>query len=257
MKISVCQHCGFKTTENNKICPLCKNQTDRVEGNIPQYNINLPKSMPTDERDVKIGYLCYKCRKVSKNQVCLQCNVVGQFCIEYNKKRANIKRIDSLDEVYNEEEITKILQQLTEEEKHWIYHNFESSYQFFYKRDTSKALVCLVMGLIMYFIGLSIARNYADGTLLIVSYFANAFGNGALSIFIVLSIWYLVDATNVEYKRVAGTVGIITGVVMVVYVAISMMLSFSFSKAIIYGFLAIVLSLLLNFVYFIIERTLK
>lgn len=256
MKISKCSHCNFKTNEKHNSCPICNNHMDYLIGNIT-YNPNLPQKLDMDNRDLKLYYYCNKCKNKGINKICLRCNHIGSLTIEYNEKQATINRIDSLYDVFTDNEVEYITQNLSDQEKNWIYHNFASSYRFFYKRDIPKTFVCFLLAIIMYSLCLSISTKYASTDLIIISYAANAFGNGILTIFMILGIWYLYDASSVEYESVPVTVALINGSTMFIYFLLSLFINLSFKVSFILGFIFILISIVIYLICFFINKKIK
>ncbi len=255
MKISECSKCNFKTKEKHSSCPLCNGKMNKIEGDVT-YNHNLPNRLNKVDRNVKISYFCYKCRNESFNKVCLNCNVTSYLSLEYNNKRAVINRIDNLDEVFSEEEVYEILKELTDEEKYYIYHNFAISYKFFYQRDNAKAIILFFMAFLIYYVAFNVTLNYLE-TSIIISYFANGFANGVFSIFTVLGIWYLLDASFVEYDNASPYVGITCGVIQIIYIGLALIYSINFKLTLILGFISIIISIILSFVITTIVRKIK
>ena len=57
-----CSHCGFETNEVNDKCPLCGNETKKIEHDKLEINPTLPKRLENnDSRNVKMTYYCFKC----------------------------------------------------------------------------------------------------------------------------------------------------------------------------------------------------
>lgn len=253
MKIYICKKCKFKTREKNKLCPICKSEMKQEEGTI-SYNPNLPNVLKdnintNDKKDaVKIYYYCPKENKKMKTRICLDCNNVGYLCIEYNEKQAYINRIDSLYDVYENDEVEVIANNLKEEEKYWLYHNFSSSYSFFYRRDKVKSIACILMGLIMFGLCFLLGADYIVKEMAFVSYIALGIGFGCLFVFTSLGIWYLIDASNVEYKGVQVPILIISLISMILFIITSIMFNLMFIGQLIFG---LIYSLIASFSYLI------
>src|SRR5690554_6017037 len=252
MKVSKCLNCNFKTKEKHKICPICKAEMKQTYGEV-NYNPNLPERIDV-KADYKLYYFCYKCRSKSANKICLQGNVPGFLTLEYNEKTAIINYIESLDEVYDEDEVSFLAHNLTKQEKYWLYHNFDGSDRFFYRRDKNKAFACFLLAILMYSLCLTIATEYALTELIIISYATNALANGFLAFFIILGTWYLIDASSVEYEKTPAIVGLIIGTGMFVYFLISLFLDLSFKHAFILGFIFIFLASLIYIIYYFINK---
>ena len=134
--ICKCVKCGFETKEKNKLCPICNNLMEIIPGNITEYNPTLPDKIDnTNHNQVEMGYYCFKCRSKKKTKVCIDCNNVCSLYVEVNQKRAIINRVKHLTDIFNEKEIDIICNELTDQEKVYIYHHYESAYRFFYKNQ--------------------------------------------------------------------------------------------------------------------------
>lgn len=201
-KISVCQHCHFKTNEKNKKCPLCKHPTDYIVGDEININPTLPEKLFVDiNKDAQLEYYCFKCRKESINRVCMHCNNVCSLKFNYNNKNIIVNRVYNLQENFNDNELDVILKQLTDQEKHYLYHNFEGAYRFFYHRDNNKAIACFLFAIFFYYFCLNITAQNIEGNYTFIAYIINALGNVLLGSLIIIGIWYLIDASNVEFKQ--------------------------------------------------------
>ena len=253
MKFSKCPKCKFATKERNKRCPLCHEEMITEEENL-DINCALPQYIKQDDRKVKLAYYCYKCKNISQNEVCLHCNVKSYLALIYHDKTVVLNYLDSLSDEFSDEEISDILSQLTFEEKNWIYHNLASSYKFFYRRDNTKAIICIILSLIMAYLGCEVGFSYQK--YLIVAYFSLAFGGACFAIFMLLGILYYIDATTVEYSRFASTIGIITGVIEVLFLAAAIIFAFTFKVTLISGLIVSLLSFIINLSYYFILRKL-
>lgn len=255
MKTYVCQKCGFITKENHKTCPLCAGTMEKTESEINHnFNYALPRRFTEDDRNVRFGFYCYKCKKISPNEVCLHCNIKSYLALTFNDKTVVLNYLDSLSEEFSDEEITEILRELSFEEKNYIYHNLAISYKLLYRRDKAKAIVCILMALVMMYLGLEVAFNNQDKA--IISYFAFAFGSGCFVLFLLLGITYFYDAAIVEYSHFAKIVGIITVVIELIYIVTAVAIAFSFQQTVLFGVVALMLALIINFSYYFIGRKL-
>lgn len=249
-----CIHCDFKTNEKNKKCPICNNEMEKVEGEKININPTLPDKITNEHHeDVEMGYYCFKCHKKMKTKVCLDCNNVGSLYIETNENRAIIKRINRLTDHYDNEEMQCILNELTEQEKVYIYHNYESAHRFFYKKDINKSIVCFIFALIFYFVFLDITFNMSEQNYIFVSYLFNTIANTMIITLMSLGVWYLLDATNVEFMKIPIKVGIITIIPNIIQLAFCIAKDCDITKTLISGFIAMGLSVVINIIYIIWE----
>lgn len=234
MKAYECNQCHFQAQEKQKECPICNKEMQEIEKEI-SFDPNLPKQIPSQDRAVQLGYYCFTCKKVQMNQICLVDNNINSLCLLYNGKKAIIKRIHHLRDVFDEEEVLEISKQLTEQEKHWLYHHFAGAYRFFYRKDKNKAIVSFVMALVMYVFCFLIAANFAGGELHLLVPVFNGLANTMAFIFIVLGIWYLIDASQVEYAGIPKKVGILAMVFYLIYVVVAIVLELSFTDSYLFG----------------------
>jgi len=249
-----CIHCDFKTNEKNKTCPICNNEMKKEEGKIININPSLPDKITNEHhKNIEMGYYCFKCRKKMKTKVCLDCNNVGSLYLETNENRIIIKRINKLTAHYNEQEMDTILKELTDQEKVYIYHNYESAHRFFYKKDINKSIVCFLFALIFYFVFLDITFNMNEQGYMFVGYIFNAIANFMLTTLASLGVWYLIDATNVEFMKLPIKVGLITIIPNLVQLAVCIAKEFNISKTLISGFITVGVSIILNCIFIIWE----
>lgn len=245
-----CEKCHFKTKEKNKKCPICNYDMKQKEGVIEHINPTLPEKITNEHhKNVNMGYYCFKCRKNMKTKVCLDCNNVGSMYIEYNNKKAIVKRIKHLTEVFDEEEINVINNDLTIEEKTYIYHNYENSYRFFYKKDSNKAIACFIFAILFYLVFLDITLNMNEQTYIFVSYIFNMISNTLFIILIFLGIWYLIDASNVEFLKIPAKIGILTIIPNIIQLALCIVKDGDIKFTLISGFISMFFSIILNIIY--------
>lgn len=252
--ISKCKYCGFKTNEKNKKCPICNHEMVREEGNEININPTLPDKITNEHhKDVEMGYYCFKCRKKMKTKVCLDCNNVGSLYVETNENRAIIKRINHLTEHFDEEEMKSILSELTDQEKTYIYHNYESAHRFFYKKDINKSIVCIIFAFIFYFVFLDITFNMNEQNYLFVSYIFNMLSNTVGITLLSLGIWYLLDASNVEFMKIPIKVAIISFIPNIIQLAYCLAKNSNIKVMLISGFIALAISAIINIIYIVWE----
>lgn len=250
-----CPKCGFETNEKNKTCPLCNTITEKQEHNKLNINPNLPERLEKHEkRDVQMSYYCFKCKKSTMNKVCLDCNNVSSLMIEYNNKKAIIKRIDRLSDVYEEDEITSILNQLTDQEKYYIYYNYQSAYRFFYKKDKTKAISCFIFAVVFYCLFLDITLNMSEQTYYFISYFFNIIANFILVVMGALGVWYLVDATTVEFDKVPMKLAIVIGIPNIINLGYLIIKDTTIKETLISGFITIIISIIAYVIYVLVEK---
>ena len=253
--VCVCEKCGFTTNEYNKSCPMCGMQTMKVPGDEVNINPTLPDILDNnDKRDVKLSYYCYKHRKEMKTKVCIDCNNVGSLMIDYNGKQAIIKRISHLKDIYTDEEIEIILDQLSVQEKHYIYHNYESAYRFFYKKDKPKAIVCFIFSVFLYLVCLDIFFSMNEKEYNFIGFIFNSIGNWLFVVLNVLGLWYLFDATNVEFKKIPIKVGLIVGIPNVIQAVYVLANNSSAKTTMISGLIAIGRSIIVYVISFLVEK---
>ena len=204
-----CTKCGFETKEKHQKCPLCYKEMEEKEGEIIEINPTLPEKFDnTGHEDVELYYHCFKCDKKKKTRVCLDCNNVGSMVVEYNGKKAIINRIKHLRDVFSSKEVEYILSKLSDQEKTYIYHNYESAYRFFYRKDTNKSIVCFIFSVFLYFVFLDLAFGMLEDDSLFLGYFLNLAANSLFLILVILGFWYRYDATMVEFKNIPMKVGL-------------------------------------------------
>ena len=254
MKLSQCSRCLFVTKEIHKTCPFCESKTMVIEGEAPIYDASLPQQIKPQLIIPRLEYFCNGCKKPITNYICVECNKQAQLRLLYNGKKAIIGRIESLKEVFTDDEIQDILPQLTHQEKYWIYHHLFLSDRFFYRRDTMKASVSFFVGIVMFFLGLMITTQYIDASDVFVAYFSNAFGNGFLTLFTIIGLWYLLNAGIVEYKKIPTEAAIITSLTFVSYVLLCIIRNFTYQVAFITGFLFIGINGFVYIIYLLLRR---
>lgn len=249
-KIYICSSCGFETKEKNKTCPICGKEMKYEEKDFTECNPTLPKSFSnSEEKDVKLSYYCPTCRKESHQSICICCNTVCYLSIEYHKKKAIVPKIDHLSDVYNEDELKDMGYFLTQEEKNWIYHYYRGAHKFFYKRDKVKFGVFLFTALLMYFTCLEIFFYMQEKEYLFVGYFVNGLGNGLFLLFLILGIWYLFDASIVEFKKIPTQVALFVMVPMVMQIFLCIFLNVTSRFMFISGYIFMLLTAFIYFIY--------
>ncbi len=252
--ISHCTYCDFKTNEKNKSCPICNHEMNYIFGEDIKDNPTLPEKISNENhKHIEMGYHCFKCRKKIKTKVCLDCNNVGSLYLEYASKKAIIKRINRLTDVYSQSEMDVILKELTPQEKMYIYHNYESAYKFFYKKDTNKSIACIVFAFIFYFVLLDITFNMNENSYLVASYLFNMLSNTILVVMLSLGVWYLIDATNVEFAKIPIKIGLLTFIPNLVQTMICIMRNASIKWMLISGYICMFITIVINVVYIIWE----
>lgn len=253
--ICKCEKCGFKTKEKNKKCPICNSVMNEIVEEMEQLNPTLPEKFDNSHHEhVEIGYYCFKCRKTVLKKVCLDCNNVASLYIKVNDKIAIIKRIKHLTEYFNEQEMDIILNELTDQEKQYIYHNYESSYRFFYKKDNVKSVACIIFAIILFITFLDIAFSMNEREVPFMSYFFNAVANGMFLILILLSVWYHFDATSVEFNHIPMKTGIIIGIPMFIQFGVCMAIGYEMKQMLISGYISMGIALILYGLYFLWEK---
>lgn len=256
MKAYKCVNCGFITYEKNKVCPICEDSVERVDiekkDDKPFAN---PIRIEKKDSDVNFSYYCYKCKKYSGNKICMDCNVNSYLSIELKGKRYVLGRLRSLSEVYSPKEVNQIARETDQEEKELIYRNLEDSSRFFYRKDKTKATSCFVAAIMLYLVGFIISTNkYED---LLLSSIANALGNGMFVMFLSLGFGYLNYAYFVEEEYVTIGFGVITIILMLIYLAIANLLELSYATSFIVGLVFTVIAIVTNIIYYSIVRKLK
>lgn len=253
--ICKCVKCGFETKEKNKLCPICNNLMEIIPGNITEFNPTLPDKIDnTNHNQVEMGYYCFKCRSKKKTKVCIDCNNVCSLYVEVNQKRAIINRVKHLTDIFNEKEIDIICNELNDQEKVYIYHHYESAYRFFYKKDTTKAVACFIFAAFFYYVLLDMAFNMNESQYVFMSYFFNAIGNWLFLVLSTLGIWYLFDATNVEFKHIPTKIAIIIGIPNLIQLGFSLANSSNIKEMLISGLIAMLISIIITIIYFMWER---
>lgn len=237
-----CTSCTYSTNEHNKKCPLCNNEM-MLNNNIEKHlNHNLPETLLHDDGEVKMTYYCYKCHKKTSKRVCINCNTVTYIILEYNEKKAIINKIHRLSDVFNDEEIKYILSKLSEEEKDIIYCNYCDSHEFFNRVDKVKSSLMLLSSIFIYVMFLEITLGFNERDLLFVAYFTNAIGNILLCTLIILSIWYLIDATEVEHKMIPLKTLIIVSIPNIINLVYNIINASNIKTTLISGFITIGIS---------------
>lgn len=250
-----CSHCGFETNEVNDKCPLCGNETKKIENDKLEINPTLPKRLENnDSRNVKMTYYCFKCKKESLNSVCLDCNNVSSLMLEYNNKKAIIKRIDRLSDVYNAQEIDEILKELSNQEKNYIYYNYQNAYRFFYKKDKQKAITCFIFAVIFYFLFLDMALNMNEKEIFFMTYFFNAIANFIIVVMGALGFWYLKDATVVEFEKIPAKLAIIIGIPNIINLAYLIIKDCKIKETLISGWVTIIISIIVYIIYLLVDK---
>lgn len=249
-----CKKCNFKVNEKNKKCPICGGEMDIIEGESININPTLPDKITNENhKEIEMGYYCFKCRKTMKTKVCLDCNNVGSLYLETKDTRKIIKRIDHLTDEFDEDEMKVILNELTDQEKVYIYYNYESAHRFFYKKDKNKAIACIIFAFIFYFVFLDITFNMNEKNYIFVSYIFNMLANTMSITLISLGVWYLLDATNVEFMKIPIKVAVVTIVPNMIQLAFCIAKDFNISYMLISGFVALGISIIMNIIYIIWE----
>lgn len=231
-----CPDCGYLINEKLDFCPICNTKLQKEKGKKVTYNSSLPEVMKKDEkRPFTITYYCYACHKIIETKVCSICNTLAYLCINYHGKKALINKMDSLYDIFDPSEVEVIAKGLTKEEKDLIYHNFRSSPRFFYRKDTNKASVCLIIGIAIYALCLWVSTQNMTISNIVIAYITNVFGNSLAFIFLTMSIWYYFDAYSVEYKNVSTTLGILTAITGIIYLLLALLNNWNFQETLIYG----------------------
>lgn len=244
-----CGACGFKTREANKKCPLCGFSMQKTDGELADGDFNLPEKLDSQQnRSVQTYYYCLKHGKMFTH-VCLSCNDIGLYCIEYKGKVAFIEKITALSAVFSQEEIAEILRELSFTEKNYIYHNYAFAYRFFYKHDKVKAAICFMFACLFYFTLLGVTFNVKK--FLIASYIFNALNNWLFSFLTILGIWYLFDASGVELKKTPLKMGICCAAIDIIYLLFVVFKGSTLKWALILGYLFIVFSGIFCLGYFL------
>ncbi len=244
--ICKCNKCGFVTIEKSELCPICDSKMDMIEGTGNNLNPSLPNRLDQYKHEnIEIGYYCYKCRNKKQTKVCIDCNYVNHLYIEYNGKRAVINRVKRLSDIFTQEELNVVSNELTEQEKVYIYHNYEGAYRFFYKKDVAKCIASLVFAFIFYFVLLDMTFNMFESEYNFMSYFFNALGNWLFTTLGIISIWYLFDATNVEFKKIPIKVGLIIGIPNIIQFGYSLAMNVNIKTMLISGYITILISIII------------
>lgn len=254
--ICKCNNCGFKTKEKNKKCPICDKDMDIIEGTVEEINPTLPEKISNEHHnDVEMGYYCFKCRKKIKTKVCIDCNNVGSLYLETNNNMQIIKRVNKLTDVYNENEMNTITKELNDQDKTYIYHNYESAYRFFYKKDVNKSIVCIIFAIIFYVVFLDIAFNMSEKSYLFVSYIFNMIANTMSIVLLSLGVWYLFDATNVDFLKIPIKVALLTLIPNIIQLVICLIADLNMKYMLISGFIAMFITIIINVIYIIWGKT--
>lgn len=254
--ICKCNNCGFKTKEKNKKCPICDKDMDIIEGTVEEINPTLPEKISNEHHnDIEMGYYCFKCRKKIKTKVCIDCNNVGSLYLETNNNMQIIKRVNKLTDVYNENEMNTITKELNDQDKTYIYHNYESAYRFFYKKDVNKSIVCIIFAIIFYVVFLDIAFNMSEKSYLFVSYIFNMIANTMSIVLLSLGVWYLFDATNVDFLKIPIKVALLTLIPNIIQLVICLIADLNMKYMLISGFIAMFITIIINVIYIIWGKT--
>lgn len=253
--ICKCNKCGFITLEKNELCPICNMKMDIIEGSGNNLNPSLPNKLDQYKHEnTEIGYYCYKCRSKKKTKVCIDCNYVNHLYIELNGKRAIVNRVKRLSDVFNEEELDIIAKELSEQEKVYIYHNYEDAYRFFYKKDKAKCIASFVFAFVFYFVLLDITFNMFESEYNFMSYFFNALGNWIFTTLGIIGVWYIFDATNVEFKKVPWKVGTIIGIPNIIQFGYALAMDVSIKTMLISGYITIFISIIIYILFLIMVK---
>lgn len=251
-KIYKCTKCGFETKEKHKKCPLCYKEMVEQEGEVVDINPTLPEKFDNSgHEDVELYYHCFKCEKKKKTKVCMDCNNVGSMTLEYNGKKAVINRIKHLRDVFSSKEVEYILSKLSDQEKTYIYHNYESSYRFFYRKDKSKSVVCFIFSVFLYVTFLDLAFGMLEQESFFLGYFLNLAANCIFLILIILGFWYLFDATMVEFKKIPMKVGIFVLVPNLIQLLFVLMNESKMGEVLISGYITMFITALAYLLYII------
>ena len=87
-----------------------------------------------------------------------------------------------------------------------------------------------------------------------MSYLFNAIGNWLFLTLSIIGIWYLFDATNVEFKKVPVSVGIIIGIPNVIQFSYALASNINMNKMLISGYIAMFISLMIYIIYVIMVK---
>ena len=134
-----------------------------------------------------------------------------------------------------------------------IYHNYESAHRFFYKKDINKSIVCFIFAFIFYFVFLDMTFNMNENNYLFVSYLFNMISNTMGISLLSLGVWYLLDASNVEFMKIPIKVVIISLIPNLIQLAFCIAKDSNIKLMLISGFIALVISAILNIIYIIWE----
>lgn len=245
-----CNKCGFKTIEENKICPLCEGDVEKlnaVDSIIPNYMD--PDIILNNNKEVSFSYYCYKCKKHSQKKVCLDCNIIGYLSINYKQKRYILNRISKLSDVYTDYEVNDILENTDDIEKNYIYHNLSEPSRFFYRKDKSKSNTSYFFAIFLYLLGFIISTNAYDQEM-IIPYFANAFSNTLFVLLIFTGFWYSKNAYEFEEKKIPAKFAIIGLACSFTYVIISLILTLNFINSFLLGIAFMAANIVMNYVYY-------
>ena len=253
--ICKCEQCGFKTKEKNKKCPICSAVMDEIEAKIEELNPTLPEKFDNSQHDhVELGYYCFKCRKKVLKKVCLECNNVASMYIEVNKKTAIVKRIHHLTDYFNDEEMNLIRQDLNDQEKQYIYHNYESAYRFFYKKDNVKFVTCIIIAILLFITFLDMAFNMHDREIDFMSYLFNSVANSLFLILVLLGFWYRFDATSIEFNKIPAKTGVIVCIPTLFQFSYCLVKGVEMKEMLITGYISMGIALVLYIIYFLWEK---
>jgi hypothetical protein len=78
-----------------------------------------------------------------------------------------------------------------------------------------------------------------------MSYFFNALGNWLFTTLGIISIWYLFDATNVEFKKIPIKVGLIIGIPNIIQFGYSLAMNVNIKTMLISGYITILISIII------------
>lgn len=249
MKIYKCSKCNFVTIEDNKVCPLCSSLVNIIEEETKNYSYADPEYINQEKKDTEFSYYCYKCKNYSAKKVCMNCNIVGYLTISYKGKRYILNRISDLSEVYSKYEVDAILDDTSQHEKDYIYHNLDNNARFFYRVDKAKSSTAFFIGALLFILGFIISTSSFDKEL-IITYVANAFGNAMFSIFLFLGIWYLKNAYEVEEFKAPTFLGINALIIASIYVITATILRLTFVNGFLVGIIFLIINLVINYIYY-------
>ncbi|HHU56330.1 MAG TPA: hypothetical protein GXZ48_06565 [Acholeplasmataceae bacterium] len=241
MKISICDNCELTSKIKHKHCPLCFSKMRRSDGR--PYTVR--ENIVNNNRNVFLFYTCVKCKREMEGKICLLCNKVGLLTISYNGKTEIVKRLNYLSDKFTNEEIKEILSQLNIDEKHLIYRNLASTKKLENKKDPMKASVSFFVALLIYITCLEITIGSFENEVYI-SYISNTIGNGIFSIFILLGLLYLFNASKIEKEFTVGKIGLVSGILHFIYIIILIFFQLQFKPMLILGFIFIGLTFIIS-----------